>query len=269
MENTKRFLGILIVALASTALFVACSDDESCLADSDCADAADVCEGDICVQGCAIGSGECAEGEECVARASGDGGYCAAGGDNNTTNNVNNTTPTNNGTTPVGTQGYIVQILDTSSGDESCGATVNDPGSDIVFVSLEDSTGNVLGYGSLVTDGITGDPNNFADGFNLDGTAPSFTGDCPEFNADNVTALGCGGFVAVEFWDTSGNPVMYETGMDIRVFEFGGLCSTGSVTDEYDVILCSDTDAVKNNDDISSCTNTLAGGSGETTFTIN
>jgi hypothetical protein len=56
--------------------------------------------------------------------------------------------------------------------------------------------------------------------------------------------------------------------MDIEVFEFGGICSTGTTVDEYDVFLCTDTAAVLNNEDTSSCTIDLGGSSGQQTFTV-
>ena len=38
MNITKRILGMLFIGLASTALFIACGDETSCVADGDCAD---------------------------------------------------------------------------------------------------------------------------------------------------------------------------------------------------------------------------------------
>ena len=142
------------------------------------------------------------------------------------------------------------------------------PGSDIVFASLEDEAGTVLGYATLDYDGTTGDDNTFNLGANIDGAAPSFTGTCPEFDETSVTALGCGGEIGVRFLDDSGTPIAIGSGMQIRVFEYGGQCSTGSVDDEYEVSLCTDTNAVVNDNNTASCTQNLGGGSGETAVSI-
>jgi len=173
---------------------------------------------------------------------------------NNTTNNV-----TNNGTNTA-VPNYVALITDRTSGDVCNGP---DPGSDIIYVALEDNTGKVLGYGNLKYNGITGDSNEFDIGANLDGTAPSEA--CPEFSADNVTSLGCGGSIGLMFLDADANLVAIEPGMQIRVSEFGQQCPTGSNDDEFEIFICTDTNAVVNNNVLTSCAQSLGGGSGEIT----
>lgn len=220
-----------------------CSEDVECGSD-------EVCEWS-CVKSCGIGAG-CEAGSICTARPSREGGYCEREPAPNP----------NNGEPPVKQiSGYIVQILDTTIDD--CGPDVPDPGSDIIYIHLATDMGVMLGYGNLVSEGILGENNAFNQGLNLDGRSQSFEGICPEFNEDSVTSLGCGGYVAIEFHDLNGTPVAYESGMQIRVFEHGLQCDSGTNNDEYDIRLCSDTNAVKNDDDMTSCTLSLGGGSGE------
>ena len=265
MKNFNRMLGLIFVGLASTAMFVACADDggESCLLDTDCA-AEFVCESEICVQTCATVA-DCPSGDRCVPRPSeGTENVCETDPDfNNTTGTNNNTTSTNNNTSPPV---YVVLITDTTPAGDAC--TNENPGSDIVYAALESDAGAVLGYAVLEYDGTTGDTNTFNLGANLDGTAPSFVGVCPEFSEDTVTALGCGGEIGVRFNDSTGTPIAIEAGMQVRVFEFGSQCPTGSVDDEYEVFLCTDTNAVINNNDTTSCGTALGGGSGEVAVSI-
>ena len=263
METTKRLLGILFVTLASTALFIACSDDTSCLADTDCS-TGEVCEADVCKTECATDA-DCADGEICYDRAT-TGGYCDAG-TTPTTNNTttNNDTNNTNNTTPF--SGYIVQILDKTTDAGECAG--DDPGSDIIHVTLEDADGNPLGYGNFVGEDDLDFPDNTHDlGAHIDGSPTSYGAQCPDvFDENSVYSLGCGGYVTVEFLDDGGIPIAYEAGMQISVLEYGIFCG-GSAADDYDVILCDDTDGVKNNDDVSSCTNNLAGGSGDVVVTV-
>ncbi len=266
MKNFNRLLGLIFVGLASTAMFVACADDgeTTCLTDTDCPTDF-VCESEICVQTCATVA-DCPVGDLCVPRPSGGSeNVCVEDPDfnNSTNNNSNNTNNTNNTPDPV----YVVLITDVSSGD-SC--TGDDPGSDIVFAALETLEGTVLGYASLEYDGITGgDANTFSAGLNLDGTAPSFTGTCPEFDETTVTALGCDGEIGVRFYDTTNTPVAIVAGeMQVRVFEFGSQCSTGSTSDEFEISVCTDTNAVVNDGNTASCGASLGGGSGEAVIEI-
>ncbi len=261
MKNFNRLLGLIFVGLASTAMFVACADstEESCLLDTDCS-AEFVCESDICVQTCATVA-DCPVGDKCVARPSGGSeNVCVVDPTYNNTN-TNNTNNTNNVTAdPV----YVALIKDTTTG---VGCDGDNPGSDLIYVSLEADDGTVKGYGEAIYEDYLGDENVYTLGANLDGAAPNSTNTCPEFNEDNVTALGCGGAVGVRFLN-NGTPVPIELDDQIRIYEFGGQCPTGTTVDAFDLVLCSDTDAVVNDTNISSCTNTLAGGEGETVITI-
>ncbi|MEZ4461940.1 MAG: hypothetical protein R3E66_19895 [bacterium] len=160
---------------------------------------------------------------------------------------------------------YVALIRDLSVADSCTGSA---PGSDIVYVALEDGSNTVLGYASLDYDGTTGDGNMFSIGFNLDGTPPLFNGACPEFDETSVTALGCGGEIGVRFLDERSRPVSLESSMKIRVFEHGGQCDPDAINDAYEVLLCTDTDAVVNDNTTESCTRKLGGGSGVTVISL-
>jgi len=245
-------------------MFVACADDtaQSCLLDTDC-DPGLVCESEICVQTCATVA-DCPVGDRCVPRPSGGAeNVCEVDPDFNNSTTNNNTTGTNNtnNNTPAV---YVALIQDTTTG---VGCDGDNPGSDIIYVSLEADDGTIKGFGEAIYEDYVGDENVYTLGANLDGSAPNSVGTCPEFNEDNVTALGCGGALGVRFLN-GGTPVAIELGDQIRIFEFGGQCPTGTTDDAFDLILCNDTDAVVNDTNISSCTKNLAGGEGETVITI-
>jgi len=156
---------------------------------------------------------------------------------------------------------YAMLITDLTTGEGCLG---NDPGSDIVYAALETLDGKVLGYASLEYDGTTGQPNAYDLGVNLDGTAPGFEGISPEFTDTNVTSLGCSGKIGLRFDDVGSTPIIIiPNEMQVRVFEYGDQCSTGSTADEFEVSLCTDFNAVFNHGDTSSCGESLGGGSGE------
>jgi len=215
------------------------------------------------------------------------GAAVACGDDDNTTNNSTNNTTNNstNNTTTNTTNNSTTNTTNNSTNNTTNNTTNNstnnstnnttnnstntatgDPGSDIVYVSLEADTGDYLGFGMLAYDGIDSTDNGYDLGSNLDGTQPDFADVCPEFLETNVTALGCGGIIAVRFLDTAGDPVAIEDNMQIRVFEFGQQCPSGSDADDYSVSLCTDADAVINDSNLASCTVSVGAGSGESVF---
>ncbi len=177
------------------------------------------------------------------------------------TNNGTNNSTNNDTTGPV--PNYVILITDLTTGDACNG---NDPGSDIISVSLEDAQARVLGYGALKYDGITGDTNEYNFGDNLNGSPP-FGDFCPEFDPFNVTALGCGGSIGLMFLDFDGNIVAIEQGMQIRVSEYGQECG-GSNDDQFEVFICTNTNDVVTNDVLTSCTQKIGGGSGEVTLLV-
>lgn len=264
MNALKRLLAVMLVGGAGFGLFVACGGEEtSCTFDADCADG-EACEGTVCVPTCTTDD-DCLDGEECGEGVNTEQNVCKVSGDSNNTNNngtTNNTTSTNNGTTPA-TLYYTVAITSTTTEAAACG-DVSDPGPDIFGVGLEDTQGNPLGWGVIDYDGIQFDGNDEVDTGVIDGNAPEVGADgCPDTFAGNVVALGCegsdeGSYIVVSFVGADGNPVALDAtaGQAIRVYEYGGVCSTGSTDDTYNLDICTDTDASKGGD-ISSCTISL------------
>lgn len=263
MSSIKRIMAALLVGGAGFGLFVACGTEATdCTLDGDCAEG-QACEAQVCVDICESDA-DCAEGQVCEAGVNTASMVCKAGdtGTNNTTNNSTNNGTTNNGEEP--TLYYVAAIQDTSAG-EACEEA--DPGSDIFAVALETITGETLGYGSLVWEEFGPEANEYQNTSIFDGSAPSLEADdCPsDFNADTVVALGCGGWIAVEFWDSEGNKIALDATADqqIRVYEYGGQCGTGSVVDAYDLRICEDTAGISSGDDSSCVIDVLIDASGE------
>ncbi len=236
----------------------------SCTFDADC-QVGFACEAQLCVPIC-TGDPGCPAGQVCAEGENTDALVCKPA----TNNGTNNGTATNNATTGAtvgtnsGTNGsgdllYLARILDTSSGEQSC--DVDDPGSDILAVALEDDTGTAIGWGAVVWDEIVFEGNLFTATDHLDGNAPDLNADrCPDdFNSDTVTSLGCEGSIVVEFLDADSQRIALDAsaGQQIRVYEYGAQCVTGAATDTYDIDLCSDTAAAASGDE-GSCTIQLA-----------
>lgn len=153
---------------------------------------------------------------------------------------------------------YIAKVESTTTAVDAC--SVGDPGPDIFAVGLEDSTGAALGWGRPVWEDIQLDANTHADTTILDGSAPDLNADsCPDMFDGNVVSLGCGdsagNWLALEFIDADDNRLALDATADqvIRVYEWGGQCTTGSLEDTYTLTLCTDTAGITQGDD-SSCT---------------
>lgn len=266
MNRTKRLISLLFVGLASAALFAACGDETSCLEDTECA-TGEICVAEVCEVTC-TSDADCAAGEVCEG-IDGDRAYCIAGQSNNTNNNnSNNTTGTNNNTTEP-TPLYAVMIRDTTTSTEGC--EISDPGSDLASVGLRDLENNILGYYAVEFFEAGDEPNgnDYPDILiNIDGDAPSFELACPEsFAAENVSALGCGGYVVGNFLDDMGTPIILDSSTQVNVVEYGPNCG-GSADDSLEVVLCTDTAAALSGD-ITSCTDVIGSGSGDVVGVIN
>lgn len=162
---------------------------------------------------------------------------------------------------------YIAKIESTTMGDEGC--AVEDPGPDIFGVGLEDGEGAPLAWGSIVWEQIQLGGNTHSDSSLIDGSALDFGGDaCPDMFDGNVLSLGCedtGNWIAVEFLDGDSNRVALDAtaGQVIRVYEWGGQCTTGSLDDTYDLTICTDTAGITMGDDASCTVQLLVDGAGE------
>lgn len=270
MNALKRLMAVMLVGGAGFGLFVACGGNnntgDSCTFDSDCAEG-QACEGQVCVPTCETAA-DCGPDEVCEQGENTQLLVCKAGGANNPTNNTtgtNSTTGTNNMPTLL----YTVRIKSTTLG---AGCEVSDPGPDIFGVGLEDSTGSPLGFGIVDWDATQIDNNDNADVFVIDGNGPDLGADyCPDSFDGNVASLGCaddasGSFIIVSFVDSSDAPVPLDAtaGQVIRVYEWGGQCTTGSTDDTYDVDICSDTAASRMGDDSSCDISLIVDGAAET-----
>ena len=256
MNSIKRIMAALLVGGAGFGLFVACGTEPSdCTLDGDCAEG-QACEAQVCVDVCEADT-DCGAGQVCEAGVNTASKVCKDDGQTGTNNSdTNNNTTNTNSNNVEPTLYYVAAIQDTSSGD-ACAES--DPGSDIFGVALESTTGEILGYGSVAWEEFGPEDNQYQNTGIIDGSAPDLAADdCPsDFNADTVVALGCGGWLAVEFFDaTDGTtPVALDAtaGQQIRVYEYGGQCGTGTVVDSYDIRICTDTMGIKAGND-SSCT---------------
>lgn len=254
----------MLVGGAGFGLFVACGGEEdSCTFDADCGDG-QACEGTVCVETC-TSDADCLAGEVCGEGVNTQLDVCKSDTDTNnggTTNNTTGTNNVNNGTTLL----YVARIQSTSSGDEAC--AVSDPGPDIFGVGLEDTTGAQLGWGEIAWEEVQFDDNDYTDTSVIDGNGPDLAADtCPDEFSDSVVSLGCdaASYIIVGFVGSDGNPIALDAaaGQVIRVYEWGGQCSTGSVADTYNLDICRDTDAAKGGDDSSCDINLLLDAAGE------
>jgi hypothetical protein len=226
------------------------TNNATCLMDSDCVSER-VCSFEHCVPTCTT-SAECSNDDECKTRLGGAPEKICL--------------PYEYGLNSSPDAVYAMLITDLTTGDGCLG---DDPGSDMIYAALETLDGMVLGYASLEYDGTTGQPNAYDLGVNLDGSAPEFEGVCPEFADTNVTSLGCGGKIGLKFQDAESFPNIIVPGeMQVRVFEYGDQCSTGSTADEFEVSLCTNFNAVFNDGNTASCGSPLGGGSGETVISF-
>lgn len=244
-------------AIACTDDATACLDDEACVprgadnegsicvvtdvqpecsVDDDCDTAAgETCNVDTGV--CEGGTvGECSTNEDCDV----DGGeFC-----DTTTNTCESTA--------VDTY-FFAELVDASSGDDACDAP--DPGSDIFAIELSKADGSGPYQAFAINGDIKGgDDNEQTDYLTvLDGTAPSLTGTCTEF--DDTFSLGCGGNVSFYFVDENDTRVEIENGDTITPFEYGETCG-GDALDSWTVNICS-ADVTEN--DLAGSTTACAG----------
>ncbi len=258
-KSRRHWYGAIFAAFSLSLIMLGCESDEACSSDGDCGDEL-LCYEEACVPQCEW-TPDCNEGYVCRIHTDGVSQICVLDEwpvDEETCGPVISGLTCPEPLKPVvgepGFEYWHAQVLDRSVVD--CEA--DEPGSDLIYISLEDSDGSVLAYGNIVDDGTTGDLNLYKNGVNLNGSPP-MTEECPEFDDMSVTSLGCGGFITFEFLTPDGNRVSAEAGTQVRVFEFGSQCFTDDTTpDEFGVYLCTDP-----NNTPATCTYFIGSGSGE------
>lgn len=247
-DNITRLLGAAVVATMLPAHGCGAGVAE-CTLDADC-DQGLACELSECLAQCSSET-DCSEDEVCLRGLTTERRICKLDEGGQVTN--------------VRTR-YAV-ILDAS---EPAGCDAPDPGADIAFVLLEDLDGEVVGWGRVVRGDAgpanDGQLNEFQTWAHLDGTRPEAGADsCAPFEADHVVALGCPGFIAVEFLDPEQSQVDARSGEHrLRVGESGEQCEGGTNLDRYQVLLCP---GVENMDELPDrCTVSVGIGQGERAF---
>lgn len=150
-------------------------------------------------------------------------------------------------------------------------------GAKLMYVELTNrDTGDLIAHGTYV-DFMIGDNAFFGDVTEvLDGNAPPYSGECPDVESDvehqeggtfdtnfteqHIVALGCGGWVTLQFRD-NGDTIELTEDHTIWVGEFGPSCvadpgehdsQTGD--DAFDVYLCKD--ASRSSTDLGTCEDT-------------
>lgn len=239
-DVSAGFRTILFSALVATS----CAPEETiCLTDTDC-DQGQVCVSEVCTTSC-ITATDCAEDEECIARDEGQGRACQVAGGANVDTGGN-----------AEEDAWVILIRDQSATD--CDSET--PGADIVGLRVRDATGDVMARGQLILGDLQPESNPSIPG-ELDGM--TFTEDCDE----PAVSLGCGGWVALRPVNEDGLTVPLTVFAEsIETVEWGESCGENS-RESYAVYACNDSNAVANNDDISSCTRLLDEGSGSLVFT--
>ncbi len=267
MKSIKQAIGAMLLAGGAFGLFVACSTEgNSCVTQADCA-ADEVCDGTTCASTCTADS-ECDPGFKCEAAASGEGKVCKQsasnnGGTNNGTTSNNGGTSNNGTTAPAGAVYNYLMVRDTTVG---AGCDGTDPGSDLMYINLSDSTGTILGYAKTVlnVEGTgTGDNGNI-DSTLLDGLPPSLDNmQCIDaaFGDETVYSMGCGGTLVFKIAQNGTDAPFPIVGgkHGITIGEYGTQCN-GSADDSYELLGCTDdTDVLDGN--MTSCTVLIAGDS--------
>lgn len=235
-----------------------------CVFDADCADG-QACEAQACVNTCS-GDPDCPGGWVCREGINTTQLVCQVDEQNNPPNIGNTNNPPNISTNNRVVY-YAVEIRSTTTDEEAC--FIDDPGPDLFGVGLEDVTGAILGWGVVDWDQIQFDGNAHTDVSVIDGNGPSLGADvCPDQFDGNVVSLGCGfdSFIIVSFVDSSFDPIPLDAAGDqvIRVYEWGGQCTTGGITDTYNVSICTDTSGARSGDTSSCNIQIIVDGAGET-----
>lgn len=218
-----------------------------CTIDADC-DQGFACELSECVLQC-NSDDECAEDEVCLRGLTTQRRVCGI----------------DDGNSSSGIETSYALIRDTTEGD---GCATGEPGADIAFVLIEDLDGGIVAWGRVLDGELGEEESDYTSWAHLNGARPADGADsCPALDENSVVALGCSGYLVVEFVDTNGAPVTARSGEHLlRVGEYGAQCDGGTDSDRYEVLSCP---GVENMDDLpQSCTVSVGVGTGERAFEI-
>ncbi len=261
MDLKRKLIGALFAVVASSGLLIACGNDEnSCEFDTDCLEGEELCHDGFCEPVCTSQS-DCFDGEVCVDRIGGSGKVCVSEGisGNNGDNNGDQPECTDNDECESGLCNqdtglcvdttaptyFTVMVRDSTTDPGRCAdttGTYNSAGTKLTYIALRDSSGANIGYGKEIGY-LLGDNSDYDDVSGiLDGSAPNLTNQCVEsFELDTGVALGCGGWVMVQFYNSDGERIALTEEHDVFVGVHGQYCDTRfdkDGLDKYDVALC-------------------------------
>lgn len=284
MDLKRKLVGALFAVIAASGLLIACgADEESCDFDEDCKDDTFLCHSGFCEPKCDT-IADCYLGEVCVPRiggASGTDKVCIA--DSGPGEDVEVCDLEDHDTCPdeqicikdAGTKKnkcvdpnvpsedyFTVLVRDTTTDAGRCADKVggkdgnNSGGTKLSYVALLDKSGATLGYGQEVGYKIE-EGSSFDDVATIiDGKAPDgLSGECVEgFTLDNGVALGCNGWLMVQFKDDKGELIKLSNDQDIFVGIHGNQCTKDDPfpfdpkgLDKYEVALCTTVGTEDNN----------------------
>lgn len=231
-----------------------CIADSGCTTDADCASGetcntdTGTCEASSCTTDADCPNGTCnTDTGQCEAAGCTDNSDCASDQVCNSDTGMCET---------ISTSYYFANIMDVSPTDSDAlciSPSDEDPGSDLFGVSITrtDGNGDTVEYwaNTMSADGVKatdedGDTNANTDAFGIiNGDAPGISGTCPDsFSDTTVVSLGCGGNILVEFVDADNNRIELMDGDTLNVYEYGGVCSSQTEQDEWQVELCTATE---------------------------
>src|SRR5690554_4938197 len=198
MDIKRNVAGLFFVAVGGLGLLAACGGidgEEACTFDDDCS-GDQVCDQTVCTDTCTT-TADCSGDDECVARPGGaEGSVCreaeVSGDDCNDADNecsdglvcdqFTDDCVEPGDETPEYYTMRINDVTDAEAPDRCDDQTLdyNTAGAKIMYVALEDISGNVMAYGTAIGDDINADDSDFLNTFDvLDGAAPDYADQCP------------------------------------------------------------------------------------------
>lgn len=274
MKLTRALIAIFVAVIASMALLTGCEEilepGDPCEVDADCDTVDTVCFDQVCTALCEE-DGDCVGDEVCEARPDEDDKVCQLDDDNGPPPEEcesNEECPGDEicvDNECIDTQEddiYTTVLIEDVTGfnaPERCddetpvgGEWHDTAGIKLMWVELYDDGGSFVEYGHY-HDYDYGDNANFgAVPSVFDGTPPDLDADmCPahdsetggNFYEDALVAMGCDGWVTIQFLDQNDAPMRLLDGDRVDIGEYGPQCNPEGTTyqsaDEYyDVSLC-------------------------------